>query len=161
MEFDIRKMEMEDIASVQQVAKTSWNDTYDGIIPRSVQEEFLQSAYSDERMLERMERSLILVAEAGGEIVGFVNCSFVKEGGEAYLAAIYSYPEYQGNGIGSALLKEGIKRLEGVNKIFVEVEKDNRTGKHFYKAKGFEEISEYEEDFAGHSLKTVKMVLDV
>ncbi|WP_307892486.1 GNAT family N-acetyltransferase [Bacillus swezeyi] len=161
MEFNIHKMEKKDIRQVQQVAKASWNHTYEGMIPFDVQEKFLQKAYNDERMQQRLEHSLILVSEADGKIIGFANCSFVREGGEANLAAIYLYPEYQGKGIGTALLEEGIKHLEGVKKLFVEVEKDNRNGKHFYQAKGFEDVSEYEEDFEGHILKTVRMVLNV
>ena len=33
MEFKIRKMKKKDIRQVQQIAKTSWNHTYEGIIP--------------------------------------------------------------------------------------------------------------------------------
>ena len=36
MNFTIRKMQSEDIKQVQDVAKTSWNATYDGIIPLEV-----------------------------------------------------------------------------------------------------------------------------
>lgn len=159
MEFKIRKMKKKDIRQVQQIAKTSWNHTYEGIIPFDIQEKFLEKAYNDEIMQQRLEHSLMLVSEADGKIVGFVNYSFVREGGEAYLAAIYLAPEYQGKGIGTALLEEGLKHLEGVKKIFVEVETENRTGKNFYKAKGFEDVSEYDEDFEGHILKTVRMAL--
>lgn len=54
-----------------------------------------------------------------------------------------------------------MNHLKGVKKIFVEVEKENRTGKNFYKAKGFEDVAEYDEDFEGHILKTVRMALHV
>ena len=33
MECKIRKMKKKDIPQVQQIAKTSWNHTYEGIIP--------------------------------------------------------------------------------------------------------------------------------
>lgn len=103
----------------------------------------------------------MLVSEADGKIVGFANYSFVREGGVAYLMTVYLAPEYQGKGIGTALLEEGMNHLKGVKKIFVEVEKENRTGKNFYKAKGFEDVAEYDEDFEGHILKTVRMALHV
>lgn len=45
MECTIREMQMADIQQVQQVAKTSWNNTYEEIIPFEIQESFLKSAY--------------------------------------------------------------------------------------------------------------------
>lgn len=160
MGFVIRKMKEEDIQQVQQVAKTSWNYTYEGIIPPEIQENFLKSAYNDEMMIRRLERSIIFVAEVDGKIVGFANYSPVKEEGKVELVAIYLYPEYQGNGIGTSLLEEGFN-LDGVKEISINVEKENRIGTTFYKAKGFKVVSEFDDDFDGHILKTVRMVLKV
>lgn len=70
-------------------------------------------------------------------------------------------PEYQGEGIGTALLNEGIKNIAGVKAIYINVEKENNIGTTFYKAKGFEVVSEFDDDFNGHILKTVRMVLKV
>ncbi|RHW43268.1 GNAT family N-acetyltransferase [Neobacillus notoginsengisoli] len=161
MKFIIRKMKPEDTKQVQQVAKTSWNATYEGIIPQNIQERFLKSAYNDEMMERRLEHSLMLVAEEDGKIVGFANFSKVREGGKVELAAIYLYPEFQGKGIGTALLNEGIARLEGIEELYINVERDNVIGKTFYEAKGFETVEEFDDDFDGHILKTIRMVLKV
>lgn len=161
MAYVIRKMQQEDIKQVQDVAKTTWNATYEGIIPSEVQENFLKSAYNDERMKQRLERSTLFVAEVEGRVVGFANFSPVREDGKVELGAIYLYPEQQGKGIGSALLQKGIKDLDGVNEIYINVEKDNKIGKTFYEAKGFEVVKEFDDDFDGHILKTVRMVLKV
>lgn len=111
MKWIIRKMEKEDIEQVQQVAKRSWNDTYEGIIPHKIQESFLRSAYHDVMMQKRLEKSFLFVSEADGKVVGFANFSPVKENGTTELLAIYLLPEYQSKGIGTALLKEGIKKI--------------------------------------------------
>lgn len=108
-----------------------------------------------------MERSLLLVAEIAERVVGFANFSPVNKDGKAGLGAIYIYPEYQGKGIGSALLEHGIKELDGVKEIFVDVEKDNKLGRSFYEVKDFEVVREFDDDFDGHILKTVEMVLQV
>jgi len=161
MSYLIRKMRKEDTVNVQDVAKKSWNATYEGIIPSAIQENFLKSAYSDEMMKKRLNGSLFLVAEIENIIVGFANYSPVNNKGEAELGAIYIYPEHQGEGIGTALLQEGIRNLEGVKEIFINVEKENKTGKTFYEAKGFNIVEEFDDDFDGHILKTVRMVLEV
>lgn len=155
----IRNMMAKDIKGVQDVAKKTWNATYEGIIPSETQEKFLNSAYSDEQMNYRLNNSLLLVAEMEGRVVGFANYSSVNQQGEAELGAIYIYPEYQGKGIGSALLEKGIAALIGVRDIYVHVEKDNTVGKTFYEAKGFKKVSEFDDPFDGHLLKTLKLVL--
>jgi ribosomal protein S18 acetylase RimI-like enzyme len=159
MEFTIREMKHEDIKQVQNVAKTTWNSTYEGIIPLEIQENFLKSAYNDERMKQRLERSVLFVAEVESEIVGFANFSEVKEDRTAELGAIYLYPDQQNKGIGTALLQKGIEELEGVKEIYINVEKENKIGKTFYEAKSFEIVKEFDDDFDGHILKTVRMVL--
>ncbi|MBB3109640.1 ribosomal protein S18 acetylase RimI-like enzyme [Paenibacillus phyllosphaerae] len=159
MEFAVRKMRISDIQQVQNVAKTSWNATYNGIIPIEVQERFLESAYNDEMMSRRLERSHIYVAELNKEIIGFANFSFVRNDGKVELSAIYLYPEYQGKGIGSALLKEGINESQYVKEVFINVEKENIIGRKFYEAKKFQIVKEFDDDFDGHILKTVRMVL--
>lgn len=50
MEFSVRKMQEMDIKQVQDVAKITWNSTYEGIIPLDIQEKFLSAAYHDESM---------------------------------------------------------------------------------------------------------------
>ena len=161
MGYLIRKMRKENTVNVQDVAKKSWNATYEGIIPSAIQENFLKSAYSDKMMEKRLNGSLFLVAETENNIVGFANYSPINNKGEAELGAIYIYPEYQGKGLGSLLLQEGIRNLEGVKGIFINVEKENKIGKTFYEAKGFNVVEEFDDDFDGHILKTVRMVLEV
>jgi GNAT superfamily N-acetyltransferase len=161
MKYMIRKMQMADIHQVQQVTKTSWNDTYEGIIPFEIQESFLRAAYNDEMMQRRLENSFIWVSEVDGKIVGFANFTPAKEYGVTELGAIYVIPDCQGKGIGTALLNEGIKNIDGAKEIFINVEKENCIGTTFYKAKGFDVVSEFDDDFDGHILKTVRMVLEV
>lgn len=161
MNCTIRRMLIEDTKQVQDVAKKSWNATYEGIIPNRIQENFLKGAYNDEMMQKRLSHSLLLVAEAESKIVGFANFSPVNEKGQTELSAIYLYPEYQGHGIGSALLDKGIAMLENLKEVHLDVEKDNTIGTNFYKAKGFKVVDEYDDNFDGHILKTVRMVLKI
>ncbi|KFZ43124.1 N-acetyltransferase [Anoxybacillus flavithermus] len=158
MAYVIRKMKQEDIKQIQYIAKITWNVTYEGIIPSDVQENFLKSAYSDERMKQRLDRSILFVAEMDEKIVGFANFSPIGKDGSVELWALYVHPKQQGKGIGSALLQKGIQ-IDGVNEIYVNVEKDNQIGKTFYEAKGFEVVKEFVEEFDGHTLKTIRMVL--
>lgn len=156
----IRRMTVEDIPQVQHVARKSWHHTYDGIIPRHIQDNFLATAYNDENMVRRVERSHAFVAVIEDEVVGFTNFSYVKDNGKSELAAIYLLPEAQGKGLGTKLLEQGFA-LPSVQAIELSVEKDNASGMNFYIAKGFRQIDAYKEDFAGHELDTVRMRLEI
>lgn len=161
MKFIIREMNIDDMKQVQDIAKVSWHSTYEGIIPAEIQDNFLQLAYSNKMLEHRLSKSIIYVAEMKDKIIGFANFSHVNKEGDSELTAIYLYPNYQGYGIGSALLDHGITSLRHVKKIYVDVEKDNKIGTSFYQAKGFQTINEYDDDFDGHMLKTVRMCLEL
>jgi len=161
MNITIRKMRYEDTKQVQSIAKTTWNATYEGIIPLEVQKNFLKLNYSDESMKLRIERSIVYVAEVEGKVVGFANYSIVRDGGKVELAAIYLYPEFQGKGIGTVLIQQAVKELIGIKEIYINVERDNKIGMNFYGAKGFEIIKESDVEFDGHTLKQVRMVKKV
>lgn len=157
----IRKMEEKDIKGVQDVAKASWHSTYEGIIPRDIQDRFLQAAYHDDMMQVRLKESLVLVAEEDENIVGFANFTYPDESGSSTLTAIYLLRDSQGEGLGSALLREGLKALQGVKKIFLDVEVENEAAVHFYKRKGFIIEKTYDDDFDGHILHTHLMSLEI
>ncbi|KFM99348.1 GNAT family N-acetyltransferase [Bacillus clarus] len=159
MTYVVREMKQEDISAVQKVAKIAWHDTYEGIIPRAIQDNFLDEAYSDEKMKYRLENTHLFVAEVEGEVIGFANFSPIRLQNEAELGAIYLLPGQQGKGIGTALLQRGITVLKGIRKMYIHVEAANEKGKRFYEAKGFAALEQFEEDFEGHMLQTVRMVL--
>ncbi|MDV2682771.1 GNAT family N-acetyltransferase [Alkalihalophilus lindianensis] len=155
----IRKAIMKDITDIQKVAKETWNDTYEGIIPRDIQDRFIARAYSDENLERRIKKSLFLVATVNDSVIGFANFFFKQT--EAVLGAIYIEPSEHGKGIGSDLLSTGIKELNEVTRILVEVEAGNKVGVAFYQAKGFYLVEEYDDHFDGHILKTKRMALDL
>ncbi|SDL01554.1 GNAT family N-acetyltransferase [Lacicoccus qingdaonensis] len=161
MNFTIREMNNEDIKPIQAIAQKSWNATYEGIIPEEIQNNFLAMAYSDEMMQQRLKHSFMYVAEMESEIYGFANFTPVDEKGLSELSAIYLNPDHQNKGMGTALLDKGIQNIEGLKEIRLEVEKENKIGMQFYKAKGFKVVKEYDEDFDGHILKTVIMNLEL
>ncbi|MBG9817698.1 GNAT family N-acetyltransferase [Bacillus safensis] len=155
----IRQANQKDIKRIREVAEITWNYTYKELIPEEIQDRFLKKAYSDEALEKRVEGSLFLVAQKGEEIVSFANFFYKDENAE--LAAIYLLPELQGLGIGTQLLNEGVFKLEKKTKrLYVDVEKGNKSGENFYKSKGFRVVKEFEDNFLGHNLKTVQLVLE-
>lgn len=158
--MSLRLMAHKDIPSVQEVARMSWHDTYSGIIPQSVQDQFLEKAYSKATLTKRINQSIFLVKESEERIVGFANFSKKNQRGVSELGAIYLLPTHQGKHIGTELFQKGIHLLDQPKRIIVYVEKENNKGFYFYEAKGFKAVETFEEIFFGHKLKTIKMILD-
>ncbi|WP_411955230.1 N-acetyltransferase family protein [Alkalibacillus sp. S2W] len=161
MSVTVRALDQNDFQSVREVAQTSWHDTYDDILPRHVQDAFLTEAYNDYNMQQRLMRGGFWVAEDENGIIGFSNFTPVNEQGDADLVAIYMHPDHIGQGIGSMLLQTGIQQLMSLRYLYVDVEKENEVGMRFYEAKGFKVVKEFDEVFAGHTLSTVRMVLEL
>lgn len=162
MTYNIRKATYGDIAEIQNVAKVSWHETYEGIIPVDIQTKFLAESYSEEMLKRRIDKSILLVATIDNHIIGFVNFSYLLEGNKSMLMAIYILNKYQGIGIGSTLLNEAISNLSINAKevtIEVEVEKENTSAIQFYQAKNFVISEEYVDHFYDYPLQTVKMTM--
>ncbi|MFX3674925.1 MAG: GNAT family N-acetyltransferase [Paenisporosarcina sp.] len=154
----IREMRHEDIKAVQQIAKLSWQDTYEGIIPIKIQDLFLERAYSDAMMMKRLEKTSVYVAVNEEKVLGFANFTRVDEDGDAELTAIYMHPEYQQLGYGKKLLDMGLQRIQKAQQLFVYVESENIKGCSFYERNGFTFLEEFDELFEGHPLSTTKYV---
>lgn len=155
----IRKMTVTDIQGVYDVAKITWHDTYQKIIPEDIQDRFIEFAYVDNMLKKRMAQSIFLVAEKDGNVVGFIDIFKKSLGAKAELNALYVLPSEQGKGIGTMLLSEGLKLAGAIDSLLVVVEKENESGRRFYDAKGFRKRKEFEEEFMGWKLNSVEMIL--
>ncbi|MET1014277.1 MAG: GNAT family N-acetyltransferase [Paenisporosarcina sp.] len=151
-------MTYEDIEAVQLIAKLSWQDTYEGIIPTAIQDLFVEKAYSRAMLMKRIEKTSMYVALHKEEIVGFANFTRVDEDGDTELTAIYMHPSYQKLGYGKKLLQTGLDQIQAANQLFVYVESLNEKGRLFYEASGFTLLEEFDEYFEGHPLSTAKYV---
>lgn len=154
----IRAITLEDLTTVQQIAKISWNDTYKGIIPEEIQNLFLDKAYSNTMLAKRMEKTIFLLAEYENNVVGFANFTYVDEDGDAELTAIYVLPEFQQLGLGKKMLLAGLSEMPTGKQLFVYVESENTSARIFYERFGFECLEEFDEYFEGHPLSTAKYV---
>ncbi|WP_026673724.1 GNAT family N-acetyltransferase [Alkalihalobacterium bogoriense] len=155
--FKIRKAVTTDAKGIGKVHVDSWKTTYANIVP----DDYLRNLTYERReqvWLNEIPNSGVYVAENNeGEIVGFSSGGKERSGkyngydGELY--AIYILKEYQGKGIGKALLKQIVDEIKGMglNSMLVLVLKDN-ISRLFYEAHGAKKIDAVEIDIAGKKL---------
>jgi GNAT superfamily N-acetyltransferase len=134
MESTVRLAMLADAPAVRAVAAAAWRDTYDGLLAPATIEAVIERAYSLDRLAQRIERHVLLVAEADGEIIAFAEA--LLDGDHVKLAAIYAVPARRGRGAGSLLLARVRDHFPGLS-IAADVLDRNRKGEVFYEARGF------------------------
>lgn len=124
-EFSIRPMVEEDCEQVVYIDEQCINNPW--------------SKQDFEDLFQYMENHY-LVAECEGKIVGFVGLiQFFESADITHIAVL---PEYQGNRIGSALMKGlfVVAEKNEIETIHLEVRDSNTRARHMYEALGFESV---------------------
>jgi 2-amino-4-hydroxy-6-hydroxymethyldihydropteridine diphosphokinase len=129
----IRKAMPEEADRLGDIAYEAWER---GILPLLTEVPGMR--HSEKRRLaiavhEMLDR--IIVAELEGIAVGW--CSRARN--RAYIPFLFVTPEYQGHGIGSALLRrtESLLELEGEQRVLLETPADNVRAVRFYERQGY------------------------
>jgi ribosomal protein S18 acetylase RimI-like enzyme len=154
----IRAAAPSDIEAFQRVARETWRATYERMIPQDVQRQVLEGWYSAERLRESVlsRESVFLVVIRDQDVVAF--SQFVLSHATAELTRLYVLPERQREGLGTALLEAGAARVRqrGCTRLEVSVERDNATGRAFYRRHGFREGALAAVDIFGHAVPIVQ-----
>jgi ribosomal protein S18 acetylase RimI-like enzyme len=144
----IRSARVADAAQIAVVQVRSWQGAYRGLLPQA----YLDGLDPAQRV-GRWERSLaeaedrrdgVLVADAGGTLLGFVGYSPSRDGdadparvGE--IDAIYLLPSAWGKGVGRLLMGEALARLAEArfDRAMLWVLDSNVRARRFYEAGGW------------------------
>ena len=158
----IRRANIEDADGIAKVHVDCWKTTYKGIIP----DNYLNGlSYKDrtelwKQNITREDNYVIIAENEQGKIIGFADAwkreTNIEEN-TCDLTSIYLLEEYQGTGIGKALINELFIHFKemGYSKIFVDVLEDNKT-KHFYEYYGAEFVKNIQIKIGGKVLNESK-----
>ncbi|MCU6795657.1 GNAT family N-acetyltransferase [Paenibacillus sp. WQ 127069] len=154
----IRRAKLADAKGIAKVHVDSWRTTYTHIIP----DDFLHNLSYERReqlWINVIPQGIVFVAENDeGKIVGFADGGKERSGKyldyDGELNAIYLLKEYQGQGIGTILVKSVIHELKqlGMKSLVVLVLEDNNS-RLFYEELGGKCIDTVEIEFSGKKLK--------
>ena len=124
--LNFSKMTMSDFLEIKPVLL----DEYDDFWNESTFENELSSP-----------NSYYIVARQDDKIVGFVGMKIVID--EADVMNVVTKKDKRNLGIGTALLQEliNIAKLQNINKLTLEVSKENQTAIHLYEKLGFKTIA--------------------
>ena len=159
MDILIKPMETDDeIRGKAFVHWKSWQESYRGIV---------DDGYLDRMTLAQTEekafrwRDNILVAKDGERVVGFVGYGPASgEEGTGEIFALYVLEEYQRRGIGYALMREALSRLEGCRVVVLWALKENDKAIRFYERVGFLPDGGEKEITLGAPVKGIRMTME-
>jgi GNAT superfamily N-acetyltransferase len=155
----IRSATEHDAVSISHVHVNSWRTTYTGIVP----DQYLATLNEIERVplwREWLTRDIrVYIAELDEKVVGFISGGPIREpvrNYDAELFAIYLLQRAQGQGIGTALLRELAASLisKGFTSMAVWVLEKNPS-KHFYVKSGAQLETSKEIEIGGAKLSEV------
>ncbi len=156
-------MEVKYVEDLQKVFYETWLDTYPnekvGILKEDIEEHF-KNALAPERI--QKIKDFIISKKGATDLLNIIAIdiktdkvvgtgSFAKKESEYKVQSLYVLTEYQGKGIGKALMQEGLSFLkdesENSKNIIVHLATYNENAKKFYEGFGFVDTGErFEEE---------------
>ena len=139
----IRLVTQADLPQVAQVARITWDATYNQTIAPENRREFLDRSYQPENLADAVGASnqWFYVADLNQAVIGFGHFlqRYHPSQRRAELVRLYVLPEHQNKGIGSAILKTGFAALAQaqIEQCFVSVQASNASARSFYEKHGF------------------------
>jgi len=146
--FSIRRFRPEDREAMVRITI----ECFDGVsIDQNIERRFgkLGETTWQERKAAQVESEIhleprgIFVAEADGQVVGFVTTRLLPRYRTGCIANIAVSKGFQGRGIGKALIDRALAyfREQGLEFARIETLDQNETGKYLYPKLGFQEIA--------------------
>jgi ribosomal protein S18 acetylase RimI-like enzyme len=160
----IRAATDDDIEDIRRIAERSWELDYPDILTRETIEAGFDEWYAPEGIAAEVAsaRSLVLVADRDGEVVGFVHAARSASTDEGYILRLYVDPDHRRENVGHELLERACVDLtdQGVERINAMVLAENDPGNSFYERFGFELDDESETTIGGESYRENRYVLE-
>jgi ribosomal protein S18 acetylase RimI-like enzyme len=139
--FLVREADFDDAAGIADVHVRTWRAAYRDLLPAAYLDTMsdIRHAAMWADVLDQTDRigvTLIAEAEKAG-IVGFADCSRergIQAGDRGEITALYVLPEWQGRGIGRALVRAAARALAagGMTQLAIWVLQENARARAFY-----------------------------
>lgn len=136
--LNIRAADVNDIATIREVANITWPVAYGSYISKEQLNYMLDMMYSDNSLLEQMNKGhQFYIAEQHNNPIGFASVSKEEEK-SCKLNKLYVLPTAQKIGAGKALLQKSIDYAisHAASCLYLQVNKQNNA-QHFYSKHGF------------------------
>ncbi len=138
------------IEIVEALAKEIWPEHYTPIIGKAQVEYMLERFQLKQAILEQIKAGArYFLIEEGGQFIGYIG--FQLKGDEIFLSKIYVKSSHRLKGYGKKAIQflEKIAKNEGMKKIVLTVNKNNKIAIRAYEKTGFKNIGSIVQEIGG------------
>lgn len=144
----IRPVTEADLPPLADLARRTWLDAFGDSVSADDAAAEAEDTRSEEYFRAALRTDTILVAEAGGQLVGYVKFGEVEipevdaEPGDGGLHRVYVETAQHGRGIGRELMHAALShpRLQAAPRVYLQVWEENRTAVGLYESLGFRTV---------------------
>lgn len=153
MKLTFRKLTKEDLHTLREFSIKTYYDTFMNGNSEHVMQAYLDEAFTPEKLTKELcnPNSMFLFLYADGTLAGYLKVNRtpsqtdLNDPASLELERIYAAKEFQGKGIGQALMNKAVEIANGYNKkyIWLGVWEKNERALAFYRKNGFVKIGEH------------------
>lgn len=144
----IRPVTEADLPPLADLARRTWLDAFGDSVSTDDADAEAEDTRSEEYFRAALRTDTILVAEADGQLVGYVKFGEVEipevdaEPGDGGLHRVYVETAQHGRGIGRELVHAALShpRLQAAPRVYLQVWEENRTAVGLYESLGFRTV---------------------
>lgn len=144
----IRPVTEADLPPLADLARRTWLDAFGDSVSADDAAAEAEDTRSEEYFRAALRTDTILVAEADGQLVGYVKFGEVEipevdaEPGDGGLHRVYLETAQHGRGIGRELVHAALShpRLQAAPRVYLQVWEENRTAAGLYESLGFRTV---------------------
>jgi ribosomal protein S18 acetylase RimI-like enzyme len=164
----IRQARADDVPALSELAKRTWADAFaHSVSPEDAAAE-LATTRSEAHFLAALREHTILVADAGGALVGYVAFGPVDipevdpEPGDRALRRLYVDSAWHGRGVGRRLIDAAFEHpgLRYARRVYVTVWEENRRAVRLYERLGFRRVGTTRFAIGSEAVEDLIMVRD-
>ncbi len=165
---DIRAATARDVPALSRLAKRTWSDAFGGGIAPEDEAHELEEGRSETYFENALREKTILVAEAGDELLGYVQFGDVDitgvdaQPGDRGLHRLYVETGLQGRGLGRSLMEAALQhpQLAEAKRIYLQVWEENERAVRLYESLGFRRAGSTTFTIGSELMEDLVMVLD-
>jgi diamine N-acetyltransferase len=144
----IRPVTEADLPALADLAKRTWLDAFGDSVSADDAAAEVEATRSEAYFRDALRTDTILVADADGELIGYVKFGDVTipevapEPGDAGVHRVYVETALQGRGVGRELMQAALshRRLQAARRVYLEVWEENRRAVALYESLGFHTV---------------------
>jgi len=165
--LSIRPAEESDAEILADLGAYTFSHTYSSILPSKDLEDYLGKAFSVEQMRQDIAdpQVLLFVSSVSNTVCSYIKLQptppreVIRGNKPIELLRLYLLPQWEGMGIGSALMKAGLRaaREESYETCWLKVWEGNRRAIEFYENRGFTQVGSEPYPVGSTSRKVILM----